>query len=113
MKNESICGNGIIDSGEVCDIGIPSGGSCCIACKSLRGECDPSQGPCCNPDTCLFYRDNRTCLAKDDCREDIRCNGVNATCPIEESKYFKKDLTLCNGNTQVCKGGVCKFIFIN
>lgn len=106
--NDSICGNGIIESNEVCDTGSPSGGPCCIACKTIVGECDPSQGPCCGSN-CLLHRDNRTCVSSNDCRDDIRCNGASATCPITQTTFYKPDLTLCNNNTQVCRSGVSEY----
>ncbi|CAF0878218.1 unnamed protein product [Brachionus calyciflorus] len=107
VPNESICGNGIIEAGEVCDTGNPDGGNCCIKCKSRVRECDPSEGPCCDPNTCTFYKDERVCLASNDCRQDIKCNDTSAQCPITQSIFFKPDLSLCNNDTQVCRNGTC------
>lgn len=115
LKSESditsICGNGIIEPGEKCDPGDSGVGNCCRNCVDLIGECDPSEGACCNPETCKFYTNEVVCLAGNDCRGNIKCTSLSATCPVDDTVNFKEDLTLCNDDTQVCRNGVSFFRF--
>ncbi|RNA27853.1 disintegrin and metallo ase domain-containing 10 isoform X1 [Brachionus plicatilis] len=105
----AICGNGIIENEEVCDPGDSGLTKCCAAdCRSLiSGECDPSQGGCCDPSTCRFYTNEKVCLIGNDCRGDVKCTNLNAKCPVDEDINFKEDLSLCNENSQVCRNGSC------
>jgi disintegrin and metalloproteinase domain-containing protein 10 len=117
----SLCGNGIVEEGEECDCGYGTDckESCCIdasqdtnKCKLKPGkQCSPSQGPCCD-NSCSFSSNKTVCMQSNECLNNVRCTGKNATCPRFNLKYFKPDKTECNSGTQVCKAGVRNFYFI-
>ncbi len=104
--NSNICGNGIVESGEECDYGGDQ--NCCSTECRLKStsQCSPSQGSCCT-NTCQFQVNNITCLSGTDCKNDIFCTGNRADCPVEDSRFYKPNLTPCNSNTQVCQNGIC------
>ncbi|KAM8876232.1 disintegrin and metalloproteinase domain-containing protein 10-like isoform 1-T1 [Synchiropus picturatus] len=109
-----ICGNKIVEEGEVCDCGDEEecDDPCCYNSDEDRGKrcqlqpgklCSPSQGPCCTEE-CTFKEDNVLCREESECAKDGFCNGKSAMCPPSEGK---KDLTVCNSDTQVCINGIC------
>ncbi len=110
LSQASVCGNGIIDSGEECDCGFPDQctETCCdsTTCKRRSGAvCSPSEGACCEAD-CSFSSSSKTCSVSSDCKSNVLCSGNSATCS-NSSAGFKADLTACNGQTQVCISGEC------
>ena len=100
------CGNGVLDAGEACDPGTDT--VCCTDSCTLKAgaACSPSAGGCCTP-TCALQGSNVTCLTSTSCRSDVFCDGLTPTCNPSSSRYNKPDNTPCNGNTQVCVGGLC------
>lgn len=75
-RTSAFCGNQIYEPGEECDCGFSQadcdqmGDKCCVPheargnggpgpCKRKPGaQCSPSQGYCCNPDTCSLHGKN-------------------------------------------------------
>lgn len=85
----SQCGNGIVEAGEECDCGGPSGcgkNSCCdpTTCKLTTGsQCDPSNEDCCTQ-TCKFAGSGVVCRASTGvCDPQETCSGSSATCPAD------------------------------
>jgi hypothetical protein len=83
----SQCGNGIVESGEECDCGGPTGcgnNSCCnpTTCKlTTNSQCDPSNEDCCTS-SCKFASAGTVCRPSTGiCDPQETCSGVNATCP--------------------------------
>ncbi|RDD37883.1 Disintegrin and metalloproteinase domain-containing protein 10 [Trichoplax sp. H2] len=107
------CGNGRIQPGEECDCGAKEdcSDSCCDAetCKLITSsQCSPSQGPCCNPDSCMFYNvsEEIACLHEEECYHSSLCDGKThgSVCPPPKTK---PDSTLCEGNRKTCQNGEC------
>jgi hypothetical protein len=81
----NVCGNGVVESPEQCDLGGANGAatSCCTAtctyrsggsvCRAVAGQCDAAE----------------------------TCNGSSGNCPVDG---FASDLTSCTGSSQ---GGDC------
>ncbi|XP_066248939.1 disintegrin and metalloproteinase domain-containing protein 10 isoform X3 [Euwallacea similis] len=122
----AFCGNKIVEAGEECDCGYDDNecmDKCCYprvvnpevrqrnpsatGCRRPVGtECSPSQGPCCNGDTCKFIPSYQSelCKPESDCSRTSYCNGRNAECPEPQPK---PDKTKCNNGTQLCIKGEC------
>ncbi|KAF5276824.1 hypothetical protein FQA39_LY06376 [Lamprigera yunnana] len=122
----AFCGNKIVEPGEECDCGyddIECLDRCCypriisqldkLKNVSAKGcnrkqytQCSPSQGPCCNADTCKFFsaNENEICKFELECSSSSKCNGVSAECPVPP---FRPDKTRCNNDTQLCVMGEC------
>lgn len=62
--------------------------------------CSPSQGPCCNSNTCKFVsaRPEVRCKEVSDCAWSSNCDGRSAQCPPPNPKA---NMTFCNENSQV------------
>lgn len=102
------CGDGIVDSGEDCDVGGNNGatGFCCaIDCtfKSADSVCRPANGPCDVAEVCTgsaatcpanAYRPSGwTCRsATGPCDVVEVCTGLLSTCPADT---FKNSSTVC------------------
>ncbi|CAM4791104.1 unnamed protein product [Rotaria magnacalcarata] len=115
------CGNRNVEDNEECDCGFisectddccyPAGGpDAKLGCKLKPGaRCSPSKGPCCS-DQCTFHAPSHIChkdKASQDCIGDVRCDGIQATCPLNDTQFFKPIDALCNQNTQLCDRGEC------
>ena len=69
-------------------------------CTLKRGKnCSPSQGPCCNRDTCDFKSSAFQCARETDCRNAVQCSGSSHACSLGTPK---PDKTICAFKTQVC-----------
>ncbi|RXG70383.1 Disintegrin and metalloproteinase domain-containing protein 10 [Armadillidium vulgare] len=66
-------------------------------------QCSPSEGPCCNRNSCRFIS-GMECHAPTDCTLSSSCNGYNASCPKPRAR---SNLTFCNEDTKVCLNGEC------
>lgn len=111
-----ICGNGFVEEGEDCDIGvpIPSYGTSkksrrVIGSKCSEGQdCKPSlsYNPCCNRHTCKFVA-NATC-AQGSCCDLTTCSVYNSTQPkVCRPKYSECDLEeVCDGKSEHCPSDV-------
>ncbi|EDO41812.1 predicted protein, partial [Nematostella vectensis] len=120
-SQEAICGNRVVEEGESCDCGYQDDASCtadkcCLGsnvqaktgCTYKNGAtCSPSQGLCCNGDTCSPYPGNSTflCQNETECRNQSFCNGINATCPLGEPKPHH---TICEDGRKLCINGTCQ-----
>merc|ERR1719383_1711932 len=129
-KKSAFCGNGIVEKGdgtpgekpEQCDCGYKNEctETCCHprdpqkavemdpnACKLKAGnKCSPSQGACCNSDTCTFIsKDAEVCEPEAECKNESFCDGTSAQCPKQRNKL---NGTPCQSFTKVCKEGDCK-----
>eukprot|EP00039_Didymoeca_costata_P023436 m.7120 g.7120 ORF g.7120 m.7120 type:complete len:843 (-) comp3648_c0_seq2:51-2579(-) len=109
------CGNGIVESGEVCDCGaMCQEDSCCTEDCQINTDygytCvpqDPIRFPCCTPedgseDQCQYVPSDeiKLCDKADDCREDSYCDGSSAACPTAPAR---DDGTEC-----ACLGDDCE-----
>lgn len=108
----SQCGNGIVEAGEECDCGGPSGcgsNSCCnpTTCKlTTNSQCDPSNEDCCTS-TCKFAASGTVCRESTGiCDPQETCSGTNATCPADQTAA---DGTSCGNSTEslTCSSGQC------
>ncbi|CAF3794038.1 unnamed protein product, partial [Rotaria magnacalcarata] len=103
------CGNRNVEDNEECDCGFisectddccyPAGGpDAKLGCKLKPGaRCSPSKGPCCS-DQCTFHAPSHIChkdKASQDCIGDVRCDGIQATCPLNDTQFFKPIDALC------------------
>jgi hypothetical protein len=124
----SLCGNGTVDPGEDCDLGINNGsdGTCCTAfcehvfagrlCRPAAGECDQDEtctgdsGDCladvkrspgspCTPDQSLCTDD--ICNAGGECAHPPR---ADASCDANEC-VCDDDGLFCNGLVRCANGG--------
>ncbi|KAK3315108.1 Metallo-peptidase family M12-domain-containing protein [Apodospora peruviana] len=108
----SQCGNGIVESGEDCDCGGPSGCSdnpCCDAatCKfTANSVCDPSNEECCSQQ-CQFRSKGTVCRpSTGSCDPEETCPGDSPNCPADASS---PDGTECGGSGSklTCASGQC------
>ncbi|EDV28932.1 uncharacterized protein TRIADDRAFT_52298 [Trichoplax adhaerens] len=109
----SICGNGIVETGEDCDCGAHCDiDKCCNPagstnqCKyATNAQCSISNGPCCNNATCQIRpaSDSFVCRTETDCASISRCSG-SVNCPAPTNK---PDRTRCNKNQKLCSNGEC------
>ena len=109
----SNCGDGVVDSPEVCDLGGSNGGapSCCSAtctfnsaatiCRASGGACDLQET--CTGGSATCPADNKSTAT---CRGSVGicdvaevCTGNSNTCPADG---FAPSSTVCRGS-----GGVC------
>ncbi|CAF1004300.1 unnamed protein product, partial [Didymodactylos carnosus] len=113
------CGNRNVEDDEECDCGFtdectdkccyPAGGpNAKLGCKLRSGSlCSPSKGPCCSDD-CTFQPESHVChkdTTNEECIGNVKCDGVRATCPMNDTKFFKPTNTPCNQNTALCDKG--------
>ncbi|XP_045108182.1 disintegrin and metalloproteinase domain-containing protein 10-like [Portunus trituberculatus] len=125
-NNGAFCGNKIVEEGEECDCGydiqecqekccyplkIPDtlrhANSSAKACMRRKNAvCSPSEGPCCNRNTCTFVSKEaqQVCHMYTECEESAFCEGNNASCP---EPVHKEDNRVCNEGTKVCMNGKC------
>ncbi|VDM58368.1 unnamed protein product [Angiostrongylus costaricensis] len=126
-RTSAFCGNQIHEPGEECDCGFSQadcdqmGDRCCVPheptrtgfsasagpCKRKSGaRCSPSEGYCCNPETCSLHEatDYKVCRQESECSETQTCDGRTAQCPASPPK---KDGLPCQDSTKVCSGGNC------
>lgn len=128
VKGEPSCGNRVVEEGEQCDCGYLNEQSCkkdlCCHGASQNGggssdckftpkamssgpkRCSPSQGFCCNVQTCLPHSNASkvNCSSPVECAEGSVCNDQHHTCP---KPVFKQNNTRCNTGSNVCINGEC------
>ena len=102
------CGNGIVEPGEDCDCGGPTGcgdDSCCNAdtCKFQNGAvCDDANEDCCSG--CQFRSQGTVCRSSSSsCDPQEVCPGDNGNCPVDKTA---PDGQSCGNNLQ-CASGQC------
>ncbi|XP_035910988.1 disintegrin and metalloproteinase domain-containing protein 10 isoform X1 [Anopheles stephensi] len=122
----AFCGNKIVEIGEECDCGFNEEecmDKCCYpremtdamkienataqSCgRRARTQCSPSQGPCCDSNTCRFIPSDAkvTCKEETECSWGSTCNGTTPECPEPKPR---DDKTKCNNGTQLCIKGEC------
>lgn len=111
----AFCGNKIVEIGEECDCGFNDeecADKCCYprvisevdlglnatakgCTRRARTQCSPSQGPCCDSNSCKFVSSfsNVTCKEETECSWSSTCNGTTAECPEPKPR---DDKTKCN-----------------
>jgi choice-of-anchor A domain-containing protein/fibro-slime domain-containing protein len=108
LAPSSVCGNGVIESGEQCD-----GGSCCTtSCtfSSSSSVCRPSAGSCDVPETCTgssstcpsdsFASSSTVCRSSQGpCDVAESCTGSSASCPTDS---FASSSTVCRPSQGPC-----------
>uniref|UniRef100_A0A6B2EH50 ADAM10 endopeptidase n=1 Tax=Phlebotomus kandelakii TaxID=1109342 RepID=A0A6B2EH50_9DIPT len=122
----AFCGNKIVESGEECDCGFNDEecqDRCCYprqigerdlslnatargCTRRARTQCSPSQGPCCQSETCSFVPAHvgSKCKEETECSWSSTCNGTTPECPEPKPR---DDKTKCNNGTQLCIAGEC------
>ncbi|KAL0882214.1 hypothetical protein ABMA27_000756 [Loxostege sticticalis] len=122
----AFCGNKIVEVGEECDCGydeLECKDHCCYprqvsaydkeknvtakgCTRKANTQCSPSQGPCCQSQTCQFVhsRANQTCREATECSHASFCSGASAECPEPRAM---SNHTKCNNGTQLCINGEC------
>jgi disintegrin and metalloproteinase domain-containing protein 10 len=124
-RTSAFCGNQIKEPGEECDCGFSDKDcdllrdKCCqphevkgrynsvAACKRVPGAiCSPSEGQCCNAESCSFYfaQDRRSCLSETECTFQQFCDGRGPECP--EPRHKQNGIP-CQDATKVCQSGAC------
>ncbi|XP_013165147.1 PREDICTED: disintegrin and metalloproteinase domain-containing protein 10 [Papilio xuthus] len=123
----AFCGNKIVEAGEECDCGYDENeckDRCCYprqlsaydrernttakgCTRKANTQCSPSQGPCCNSETCQFVgaARNQTCREASECSHASYCSGRSAECPTPQPM---PNHTKCNNDTQLCINGECR-----
>ncbi|CAH1252040.1 ADAM10 [Branchiostoma lanceolatum] len=123
-QQATLCGNGIVEEGEECDCGFQDacdriGDRCCnaatpgvpgVGCTRKQGAtCSPSEGPCCNSETCSYRSASEICAKETECALSARCSGFSADCPKPGNKSgscAQGSLTCLGGE---CVGSICEF----
>ncbi|GAB0098444.1 disintegrin and metalloproteinase domain-containing protein 10 [Sergentomyia squamirostris] len=122
----AFCGNKIVEIGEECDCGFNDEecqDKCCYprqigerelslnasargCTRRARTQCSPSQGPCCQSETCSFVPSHvgAKCKEETECSWSSTCNGTTPECPEPKPR---DDKTKCNNGTQLCISGEC------
>ncbi|XP_059616413.1 disintegrin and metalloproteinase domain-containing protein 10 isoform X2 [Phlebotomus argentipes] len=122
----AFCGNKIVESGEECDCGFNDEecqDRCCYprqigerdlsinatargCTRRARTQCSPSQGPCCQSESCSFVPAHFgvKCKEETECSWSSTCNGTTPECPEPKPR---DDKTKCNNGTQLCIAGEC------
>ncbi|KAH7245309.1 Metallo-peptidase family M12-domain-containing protein [Fusarium tricinctum] len=102
--NDSECGNGIVEPGEMCDCGGENGcptDSCCnpSTCQLRSGaECDPATDGCCT-DECRVAQSGLVCRESTaDCDPKETCDGSSSQCPIDEQNCDEDEDSGTNGS---------------
>jgi len=115
----AFCGNKIVESGEECDCGFNDEecqDKCCYprlinetdlslnatakgCTRRKRTQCSPSQGPCCESDTCSFVpaHAHQICKEETECSWSSACNGTTFECPEPKPRDNK---TKCNNGNK-------------
>jgi disintegrin and metalloproteinase domain-containing protein 10 len=126
VSEGAFCGNKIVEIGEECDCGFNDDecrDRCCYprivseydlalnssakgCSRRARTQCSPSQGPCCDPNSCAFVPSKlrAKCREEQDCSWSSYCNGTTSECPEPKPR---EDKTKCNNGTQLCISGEC------
>ncbi|KAH8055632.1 metalloendopeptidase [Aureococcus anophagefferens] len=79
----AICGDGIVDAGEACDVGLFIEDACC------RDDCSLEPAACAAADACcdggLFAAAGTVCRAAvdDACDDEETCTGASGDCPTD------------------------------
>lgn len=109
-----VCGNGILNAGEQCDDGNPSGFDCCSStCQIVAagGTCRPAAGACDLPEVCdgssttcpADAKSTSTCRpAADVCDVAESCDGVGDACPPDA---LEPATTACRAGGDECDPG--------
>ncbi|KAF5667269.1 ADAM protease [Fusarium heterosporum] len=102
--NESECGNGIVEPGEMCDCGGEArcpADSCCnpSTCQLRSGaECDPATDGCCTEE-CRVARSGLVCReSTGDCDPEETCDGNSSQCPVDEQTCDDDERPDSNGS---------------
>lgn len=126
VSEGAFCGNKIVEIGEECDCGFNSDecrDRCCYprivsdydlnlnasakgCSRRAKTQCSPSQGPCCDPNSCAFVPavKRAKCREESECSWSSMCNGTTSECPDPKPR---EDKTKCNNGTQLCIRGDC------
>lgn len=124
------CGNGIVESGEVCDCGLGcTETSCCTTSCTINTDAgytcapqNPIAYPCCTAEDgsdgqCQIVTSDaeKLCDFADECIEDTMCDGSTAYCPSRNTKADGTECDCFDENCQdnpgtgskICSGGMC------
>lgn len=126
ISEGAFCGNKIVEIGEECDCGFNDEecrDRCCYprivseydlstnqsakgCSRRAKTQCSPSQGPCCDPNSCAFVPliKRAKCREESECSWSSMCNGTTSECPDPKPR---EDKTKCNNGTQLCISGEC------
>lgn len=99
VSEGAFCGNKIVEIGEECDCGFNDEecrDRCCYprivsdydlnlnssakgCSRRAKTQCSPSQGPCCDPNSCTFVSINKRakCREESECSWSSTCNGTS------------------------------------
>uniref|UniRef100_A0A8C6QHZ1 Disintegrin and metalloproteinase domain-containing protein 2 n=1 Tax=Nannospalax galili TaxID=1026970 RepID=A0A8C6QHZ1_NANGA len=106
---KAVCGNGKLETGEVCDCGTEGCGNnpppCCdpATCQLSQGSVC-ADGPCC--DNCNVMKKGSVCRpANEECDLVEYCNGSAAVC---DEDFFVHNGHPCGDNQWICINGSCQ-----
>jgi disintegrin/metalloproteinase domain-containing protein 28 len=108
ILGDPVCGDGILEEGEVCDCGSPQECTdpCCDArtCRLVAGaQCH--KGECCNSQ-CRFKDSLSVCRpSAGQCDIEDYCTGLSSDCPVD---VYVQDGTTCNNDQWYCFSGQCR-----
>lgn len=113
FDSTSVCGNGIVETGEECDCGntpdTACNSSCCDSSTcTLRIPAKCASGPCCDVNSCEFKPVATVCRsARGVCDLAEYCSGTEYECP---SDVLKHNGVACSvgGETAYCYDGSCQ-----
>lgn len=91
---ERACGNGVVDSGEDCDVGFGENDPCCTSECRFKGQavCTAANHPCCDSSCQIAPRTQKCFVGVEDCHEPAFCSGTDShSCP--ESKLLPNNST--------------------
>lgn len=129
IEKEPVCGNKEVEAGEECDCGYENEASCredpcCQGATTLDGggngcvftakakvvaqekRCSPSQGFCCDGNTCSLYANNtKVCSEASECiSKKTMCIDSSYTCPKATPV---PERSVCDNGSRTCVKGDC------
>mmetsp|Transcript_7636 Transcript_7636/g.12165 ORF Transcript_7636/g.12165 Transcript_7636/m.12165 type:complete len:642 (+) Transcript_7636:1232-3157(+) len=104
-----ICGDGIIDDSEQCDVGFGNTDSCCdMSTCTLNAGCQCAITEACCDQSGQFLPSTTNCRSSvhSDCDVDEFCTGSSGQCPMD---LFSATGTTCNDltSTSISAAGMC------
>ena len=104
-----VCGDGVVDAGEDCDVGLFGDDACCANDCALQAGCDCATSEACCTSSGQFEAAGVPCRAAADAACDVAeaCTGASGLCPPDLSLAQGAGCTDSDASVGVCYGGEC------
>ncbi|KAH8056497.1 metalloendopeptidase [Aureococcus anophagefferens] len=104
-----VCGDGVVDPGEDCDVGLFGDDACCGDDCALKAGCDCATSEACCTPSGQFEAAGVPCRAAADAACDVAeaCTGASGLCPPDLSLARGAGCADSDASVGVCYGGEC------